>query len=165
MNIKKLILFPLWLIRPVKWARLIGASVGENCRFYKITFSTEPYLVTIGDHVSATKVHFETHDGGVWVFREKHPDWDVIRKVTIGNNVYIGYDTVILPGVSIGNNVIIGAKSLVTKSFPDNVVIGGVPARVIKTVDEYYDKIKTEVIQTKHLSSKTKKDFLLRHFK
>jgi len=159
--LKKLLLLPLKIFCPVIWAKLLGVKVGKNCRFYKITFSTEPYLVTIGNHVSATKVHFETHDGGVWIFRDKHPDWDIIKRVVIGNKVYIGYDTIILPGVTIGNNVVIGAKSLVTKSFPDNVVIGGAPAKTIKTTDEYYEKIKNEVVNTKHLSSSQKQEFLL----
>lgn len=162
--IKKLLIFPLKFIRPIIWARLLGVKIGNDCRLYKVTFSTEPYLVSIGDHVSATKVHFETHDGGVWVFRKDHPRWDVIRKIEIGNNVYIGYDTMILPGVKIGDNVVIAAKSVVTKSFPAGVVIGGVPARVIKSIDEYYDKIKNEVIETKGLTSREKEIFLLKHF-
>lgn len=52
--------------------------------------------------------------------------------VTIGDNVWIGGSATILPGVTIGNNVVIGAGAVVTKSFPDNVVIGGNPAKVIK---------------------------------
>ncbi|MCF3112121.1 acyltransferase [Niabella sp. CC-SYL272] len=164
MKLKKLILIPLKYIRPVLWARLLGVKVGENCRFYKISFSTEPYLVTIGNHVSATKVHFETHDGGVWVFREQHPSWDIIRRICIGDNVYIGYDTIIMPGVNIGDNVIIGAKSLVTKSFPSNVVIGGVPAKIIKTKDQYYEKVMREALSTKTMNPVEKKQFLEQYF-
>ncbi len=55
--------------------------------------------------------------------------------ITIGDNVWIGGASVIVPGVTLGNNVVVGAGSVVTKSFPDNVVIAGNPARVIKTID------------------------------
>jgi acetyltransferase-like isoleucine patch superfamily enzyme len=53
-------------------------------------------------------------------------------KISIGDNVWIGEGCVIMPGVSIGNNCIIGANSVVTKSFEDNKIIGGNPAKVIK---------------------------------
>ena len=56
------------------------------------------------------------------------------EKVSIGNNVWIGGGVTILPGVSLGNNVIVGAGSVVTKSFPENVVIAGNPAKIIKRI-------------------------------
>ena len=57
----------------------------------------------------------------------------------IGNNVYIGPGSVIFGEIAIGDNVIIGANSVVNRSFPDNVVIAGVPARIIKQVDSEND--------------------------
>lgn len=57
-------------------------------------------------------------------------------KVKIGNNVFIGVKTVIMPGVTIGDNVIVGAMSLVTKDIPSNVVVYGNPAKVIKSIEE-----------------------------
>ena len=56
--------------------------------------------------------------------------------VTVGDNVWIGADVTILPGVSIGNNSVIGAKSLVTKDVPDNVLALGNPCRVLRRITE-----------------------------
>lgn len=56
-------------------------------------------------------------------------------KVKIGNNVWCGRNVSILSGITIGNNVIIGANAVVTHNFEDNVVIGGVPAKVIKKIN------------------------------
>lgn len=58
------------------------------------------------------------------------------RPVLIGNNVWIGGSATILPGVTIGNNVTIGAGSVVTRDIPDNSVVVGNPARVIKRIGE-----------------------------
>lgn len=55
--------------------------------------------------------------------------------VTLGDDVWIGGHSVIIPGVVLGNNVIVGAGSVVTKSFPDNSVIAGVPARLLRTLE------------------------------
>ena len=63
----------------------------------------------------------------------------------IGDNVFIGADTVVLPGVSIGNNSVVGANSTVTKDIPANVVAAGNPAMVICTVDEYVARNKARM--------------------
>ena len=67
-------------------------------------------------------------------------DYDKFIKgppIVIGNNCWIGMNSVILPGVTIGDHVIIGAGSVVTKSFPSNVLIAGNPAIIIKKIDDY----------------------------
>ena len=58
------------------------------------------------------------------------------KPITIGDNVWIGGAAVIVPGVTLGDNVVVAAGSVVTKSFPDNVVVGGNPAQIIKTIEE-----------------------------
>ncbi len=59
----------------------------------------------------------------------------VHEPVVIGDNCWLGNSVTILPGVSLGNNVTVGANSVVTKSFPSNVVVAGVPAKIIKRVE------------------------------
>lgn len=60
----------------------------------------------------------------------------IMKPVTIGNDVWIGGDVTILPGVTIGNNVVVAAGAVVTKDVPDNCVVGGVPAKIIKKIDD-----------------------------
>ena len=62
--------------------------------------------------------------------------------VTIGDNVFIGAGTVVLPNVVIGSNVIVGANSTVTHNIPDNTVIAGNPAKIIDSLDSYITKEK-----------------------
>lgn len=144
-----------------KYARSLGVKVGCNCSIMSKSFGTEPYLIEIGNHVQiASGVSFVNH-GGVWVFREKYPKMDIFGKIKIGNNVYIGKNTIILPGVRIGNDVIIGAGAVVTKSVPNNSIIGGNPAKIIGKVDEFEKKISTFNLKTKGLSYKEKKKVLL----
>ncbi|MGX7131151.1 MULTISPECIES: chorismate mutase [Enterococcus] len=57
------------------------------------------------------------------------------KPITLGNNVWLGGGVVIIPGVTLGDNVVVAAGSVVTKSFGDNVVLGGNPAKVIKRIE------------------------------
>jgi acetyltransferase-like isoleucine patch superfamily enzyme len=117
-----------------------GVKIGANSRFTgkKISFGSEPYLIEIGNNVTITPgVKFQTHDGGVALFRKEYPGLNVFGRIKIGNNVFIGEDVMIMYGVTIGDNVVIGARSVVTKDIPSNSLAVGIPARVIKTLDEY----------------------------
>ena len=66
--------------------------------------------------------------------RRKH--LGIAKPVHIGNDVWIGGNATILPGVTIGNNVVVAAGAVVTKDIPDNCVVGGVPARKIKDIED-----------------------------
>jgi acetyltransferase-like isoleucine patch superfamily enzyme len=150
---------------PVAHARSIGVRVGQNCRLIGVSFGSEPYLVSLGDHVSATATSFITHDGGVWVFRDRRPDGDLIAPISVGNNVFLGTGVIILPGVSIGDNVVVGAGAVVTRDLPPNCVAVGVPAKPIRSLDEYWQAVEPQLVPTKLLNREEKRRFLLRHFR
>ncbi|MCV9388279.1 sugar O-acetyltransferase [Reichenbachiella ulvae] len=79
----------------------------------------------------------------VQIYTATHPmeaksraEWlEYAKPVTIGNDVWIGGAAVICPGVTIGNGVVIGAGAVVTKDVPNNVFVGGNPAKVIREID------------------------------
>lgn len=107
---------------------------------------------------------FITHDGGTLLYRNQIPDLEITKPIIVGNNVYIGLDVIILPGVSIGNNVVIGAGAVVTKNIPDNSVVAGVPAKVIKTADEYLKKLQKESLHLGHLKGREKDKALMHYY-
>lgn len=116
-----------------------GLKVGKN--FHRmggvIIDASHCYHITIGDNVTlAPRVHVLAHDTSTYVFFGKTR----AANVSIGNNVFVGASTIILPGVHIGNRVIIGAGSIVTKDIPDNSVAAGNPAKVICPIDEYLER-------------------------
>lgn len=151
----------------IEYLRSRGAKIGENCLIFTIAFSTEPYLIEIGDHVVVSSGSmFITHDGSVWLFREKYPNLTVFGKITIGNNSFIGMNCTILAGAEIGSNCIIGAGSVVRGKIPDNSVVMGNPAKVVmktNVAEMFLTKSKNRV-DTKHMTPKERQDILLRHF-
>lgn len=132
----------------VKYLRSKGAKVGKNLRLNCDTscFGTEPYLIEVGDNcLFASGVKLTTHDGGIMVLNNLNKfdgtKMDKMAPIKIGSNVYIGMNAMVMQGVTVGDNVIIGAGAIVTKDIPSNSVAVGIPARVIKTVDEYYKNV------------------------
>jgi len=142
--------------------------MGNDCQIFSgVSFGSEPYLISLGNKVKIVgETTFITHDGGVEVLRNLYnlPKIDFFGKITIGNNVFIGYRCTILPGVNIGDNCIIGAGSVVTRSIPANSVAAGVPAHVIKDISSYYQKHKDYFENTKNYSKKEKKEYLVKKY-
>lgn len=121
-----------------------GLKVGKN--FHRmggvIIDPSHCYHIMIGDNVTlAPRVHILAHDSSTFIFLGKTR----AANVTIGNNVFVGAGSIILPGVHIGNRVIIGAGSIVTKDISDNSVAAGNPANVICPIDEYLEKRKAKM--------------------
>lgn len=153
------------LTNPIKYAQLLGVKVGNGCEIYRdVTWGSEPYLIEIGDNVRITSgCRFITHDGGLWVLRNMNKELkkaDLFGKIKIGNNVHIGLNVIIMPGVTIGNNCIIGCGAIVTKDIPDNSIAVGVPAKVIESIDEYYNKNKSRIDYTKGMTKEEKTKYL-----
>lgn len=90
---------------------------------------------------------------------DRIPNFDCFGKVTIGSNFYIGTDSLIMPGVTVGDNVLITSGSVVRHSVPSNVVIGGTPARVICSIDDYYKRNLSYNVGTKGKDKKVKRIF------
>ena len=67
-------------------------------------------------------------------YKERNKGLEYAKPIKVGNNVWIGGNVTVLPGVSIGDNVVIGAGSVVTKDIPSNVIVVGNPCRVIKEI-------------------------------
>lgn len=147
---------------PVKWARRLGVSVGEGCFISPDTdFPSEPYLVTIGNHVQITAgVTIHTH-GGANVIRRDVPDFDCFGKVTIEDWAYVGSGARIMPGVTIGEGALVGAGSVVTRSVEPGSVVAGNPARFICSVADYAERNMEFNTRTKGLSESEKKSVLL----
>lgn len=150
-----------YIASPEKYARHIGVNIGVNNLIGKNHWSSEPYLITIGDNCQLTDCKIFTHGGGQCI-RHQFPDFDCFGEVKIGNWVYIGSSALIMPGVTIGNNVLVAAGSVVTKSIPDNVVVGGNPAKILCTIDEYIEKNEPYNLHSKGLSYKSKKKIIER---
>ena len=119
--------------------REYGASIGDNVVIWtnKIDLG-HAFLLTIGNNVIISDARILLHDASTKLALNKSRT----GKVTIGSNVFIGADAIILPTIKIGEKVIIGAGTVVTKDIPDNAVVVGNPGKIICTYDDFILKNK-----------------------
>ncbi len=144
----------------VKWLRAKGVKCGEHTKFFDLdglfVDTTRPYLLEIGDWCKITKgVIILTHDYSRSVLRRVYGE--VINeagKTVIGDNVFIGMNAVILMGSNIGDNCIIGAGAVVSGNIPANSVVAGNPARVVRTLEEHYERRRSRYVDEARLCAK-----------
>jgi len=149
MTITKIMFWPIRIIKKlydyisgylrIKYLSAYGIKIGRDTFISPKAYfdKAKPNMISVGDNCMITRgcmilCHSDAKMGGkrkLWGNRE-------YGKVKIGNNVFLGVDTVVMPGVTIGDNVIIGAKSLVLKDIPSNCVAFGIPAKKIKNLDD-----------------------------
>lgn len=133
----------------IKYLRKHGIRIGENVLFRNpssiVVDLTRPALIEFGSNLDINEFFTVlSHDFGTFVFRSYYKDFvNSSGKVKIGNNIVFGRNVTIFKGVTIGDNCIIGAGSVITHSIPANSVAVGVPAKVICTLDDYYQKRKS----------------------
>lgn len=130
MNVLKR-LYHLYLRKtnPILYAKKIGVIIGEGCELHgSPNWGSEPWLISLGNHtIVSFDCAFITHDGAVRVIGRMDRYKDIIKfgRIKLGNNVFIGARSTILPGVTIGDNSIIAAGAVVTKSVPSGEIWGG----------------------------------------
>lgn len=115
-----------------------GLKIGKDCNIMGecIIDPGHCWLIEIGNKVTlAPRVHILSHDAST----KRELGYTYIAPVIVGDNVFVGSGSVILPNVSIGSNVIVGAHSVVTNNIPDNHVAVGNP---VKSYEEYMQEKK-----------------------
>lgn len=168
----------------INYLRKLGMKIGNDVIIYSpnrtIIDEQYPWMITIGEHVRITTgVIILTHDFS-WSVLKNYNIGNGIGailgasgKIKIGNNVFIGMNSVILRGSDIGDNVIIGAGSVVSGKCESNSVYAGNPARKISTLDNFYKKRERnqlkeaiELVQTyyKRFNKIPPKDILFEYF-
>lgn len=132
----------------ISYLRSKGAIIGNNTRFISPSnCSIDPGrldYISIGSNCCLSVVSIIAHDYSWYTLLTSKGDMlpDAGGRVTIGNNCFIGYQSLIMKGVSIGDNVIVGARSVVLSGtiIPSNTVWAGCPAKQICTIDDLYQK-------------------------
>ena len=142
-NIFKNIYRKYFLVDPIKKLKRKGLTVGKNFNMQGgVTIDSHCWHISIGDNVTLSpNVIILAHDASTKIFI----DYTKIGKVKMGNRVFIGACSIILPGVKIGNDVVVAAGSLVNSDIPDGVVVGGNPAKVIGDINDFIERKKEEM--------------------
>ena len=144
----------LGLFKPdeyLDYLRKLGIAIGKGTHAFTNNFiidTQRPWMIKIGEYCKITDgVIILQHDYSRSVLRRVYGDVVGESKETIiGNNVFLGINSIILMGTHIGDNVIVGAGSVVSGNIPSNVVVAGNPAKIIRTLDDHYELRKSKLL-------------------
>lgn len=132
--------------------RKMGMKIGKNCNICTNIATTESYLITMGDNVTiAGGVSFITHDNSVSKMIPNSTD--IMGPIKIGNNCFIGGQSVLMYGITLADDIVVASGSVVTKSFTQSrIIIGGNPARIIGNYDDFIEKYKDKVFNLSEIA-------------
>lgn len=123
-------------------------AMGEQCLINRTVNITNPEYVRLGNNVCLSTCNLVCHDGSVAVFaRAYQTPLENFGKIDIGDNVFVGLNAVILPGVTIGSNAIVAAGAVVTKNVESGTIVAGVPARKMGLVDDFVGRVREKTQQ------------------
>lgn len=156
--------------KKIEWLRLCGMKIGEGTILgCGLEAFPEPFMVELGKNVYfAASVQLLTHDGSLsWLTRKMgltDKRTEKIGRIIIKDNCFIGARAMIMHDVTIGKNCIVAAGAVVTKDVPDNSVVGGCPAKVICSVEEYIERNKHRKDYTCRMSYGEKRKYYEKSF-
>ena len=144
-------IIPSWTIRKLLY-RLCGMKIGKHSRIMMRTIVTLPWKIKIGNNTTINEYCYLDGRGGLTIgdnvnialysmivtgtHNHKSAKFDYYTEpIVIEDDVWIGANAVILPGVTIGQHAVVAAGAVVTADVPANTVVGGVPARIIKKIN------------------------------
>ena len=144
MRLLKLLTAPFDMLharfRPTSYARRAGVKMEGKIAIYGSSydmFGPEPSLVTLGDNVFISLgARFVSRDEAL-PFLARRPNLEVAAPIKVGNNCFIGYRAIILPGVTIGNDCLVAAGAYVSADVEPGTVVAGNPARAVMTTQAY----------------------------
>jgi acetyltransferase-like isoleucine patch superfamily enzyme len=132
------------------WAAIVKRhrglrAMGDGCVIQMNVCITDPAYVRLGNNVHLTGCTLFGHDGAVSMLKQAYGvRLDKVGKIDIGDNVFVGHQAIIMPGVTIGPDAIVAAGAVVTRDVPPGSIVGGVPARVIGSVQEILTRLQSE---------------------
>lgn len=144
-----------------------GVHIGEDCLILSTSFSTEPYLIQIGDRVAiASGVRFITHNALAFRMRPAYPDFQVFAPIRVGDDTIIGLNAIVLPGTVIGKSCLINAGAVVRGVIPDDSAVGGNPAHIFGKVSEMLARLPDDPgrLDVYSLAPDERRDRIERHF-
>jgi len=136
-----------WCTGGDDWAALLRDAqqfhaIGTDCSIQANVVITDPRLVSMGNNVRLSGCTLFCHDGSVNMLNRAYGlKLDAVGPIVIGDDVFIGHGAIVLPGVRIGSRVIVAAGAVVSRDVPDNVVVAGIPAHVVSTLDEHVQRV------------------------
>jgi acetyltransferase-like isoleucine patch superfamily enzyme len=134
----------------LEWAQFVRRhgnlhAMGDGCVIQTNVTFTDPSFVQLGHNVHLSGCTLFGHDGSVNMLSvATGKTLDRVGPVIVHNNVFIGHQAIVMPGVTIGTMSIVAAGSVVTRDVPPGVVVGGCPARVIGTTEAYVQRLESQ---------------------